>query len=93
MNYGVPTDECSKLYVGDIEIIFKNVVSRQIYSKHENEDLVVVEEASKTNFLITTWASWSWSKQEGRRWGGSLARASFSWRVLKYELKEDTRGP
>ena len=40
LNYeGVPIDGCSHLYVGDIEIIFKNVSTSQIYSKHENEDL------------------------------------------------------
>ena len=44
LNYeGVPTDECSKLYVGDIEIRFQNVAASQNSIKHENEDLVVVE--------------------------------------------------
>ena len=37
LNYeGVPTDGCSQIYVGDIEIIFQNVAARQISSKHEN---------------------------------------------------------
>ena len=37
LNYeGVPTNGCSQLYVGDIEIIFQNVVASQIFSKHEN---------------------------------------------------------
>ena len=45
MNYeGVPTDGFSHLYVGDIEINFKSVVVSQNYIKHENEDLVEVEE-------------------------------------------------
>ena len=44
LNYeGVPIDGCSQLYVTDIEIIFQNVVVRQISSKHENEDVVAVE--------------------------------------------------
>ena len=43
-NYeGVPTDGCSQLYVGDIEIRFQNVAASKIYSKHENEYFVVVE--------------------------------------------------
>ena len=37
---GVPTYGCSELYVGDIDIIFKNFVGSQISSKHENEYLV-----------------------------------------------------
>ena len=45
MNYdGVPNDGCSQIYVGDIDIRFENVAASQIYSKHENEDLVAVEE-------------------------------------------------
>ena len=45
LNYeGVPTDGCSKIYVGAIEIIFQNVAASQISSKHENEDLVAIEE-------------------------------------------------
>ena len=45
LNYeGVPTDGCSQIYVGDIEIRFKNVYAIQISSKYENEDLVAVEE-------------------------------------------------
>ena len=42
-NEGVPIDGCSQLYVGDIEIRFQNVAIIKISSKHENEDLVVVE--------------------------------------------------
>ena len=41
LNYeGVPPDGCSQIYVGDIEIIFQNVVASQNFIKHENEDLV-----------------------------------------------------
>ena len=49
MNYeGVPIDGCSQLYVGDIEIIFQNVATSQISSKHENEGLVAVEEETRS---------------------------------------------
>ena len=49
LNYeGVPTDGCSQLYVGDIEIIFQNVDAIQIYSKHENEYLVPFEEETRS---------------------------------------------
>ena len=41
---GVPTNGCSHLYVGDIEITFESVVASQNSIKHENEDLVAVEE-------------------------------------------------
>ena len=41
---GVPTDGCSQLYVGEIEITFENVVVRKIYHKHEDEDLVTDNE-------------------------------------------------
>ena len=44
----VPTNGCSHLYVGDIEIRFKNVATSQITSKHENEDLVAVEEETRS---------------------------------------------
>ena len=45
LNYeGVPTDEFSQIYVGDIQIRFQNVSTSQISSKHENEYLVAVEE-------------------------------------------------
>ena len=44
LNYeGVPTDGCSQLYVGDIEIRFQNVAASQISSKLENKYLVAVE--------------------------------------------------
>ena len=42
------TDGCSQIYVGDIEIIFQNVAASQISSKHENEDLVAVEEETRS---------------------------------------------
>ena len=49
LNYeGVPTDGCSKIYVGDIEIRFKNVVASQNSIKHENEYLVAVEEETRS---------------------------------------------
>ena len=42
MNYErVPTDGCSQLYVGDIEIKFENVSAIQISHEHKDEDLVV----------------------------------------------------
>ena len=41
---GVPTDGCSKLYVGDIEIRFENVSAIQTYHKHEDEYLVIDNE-------------------------------------------------
>ena len=45
LNYeGVPTDGRSQLYVGDIEIRFQNVSAIKTSIKHENEDLVAVEE-------------------------------------------------
>ena len=45
LNYeGVRIDGFSHLYVGDIDITFESVSSIQTSIKHENEDLVVVEE-------------------------------------------------
>ena len=41
---GVPTDGCSQLYVGDIEIKIENVVSRKISHDHEYEYLVSYNE-------------------------------------------------
>ena len=41
MNYErVPTDGCSQIYVGDIEIRFENVLANQISHKHEDEYVV-----------------------------------------------------
>ena len=49
LNYeGVPTDGCSHLYVGDIEITFEIVSTIQNSMKHENEDLVAVEEETRS---------------------------------------------
>ena len=49
LNYeGVPTDVCSQLYVGGIEIIFQNFVVSQNSIKHENEDLVAIEEETRS---------------------------------------------
>ena len=49
LNYeGVPTDGCSQLYAGDIEIRFQNVVASQNSIKHENGDLVAVEEETRS---------------------------------------------
>ena len=43
LNYeGLPTNGCSHLYVGDIEITFESVAASQTSIKHENEYLVVV---------------------------------------------------
>ena len=48
LNYGVPTDGCSQLYVGDIDIRFQNVSASQNSIKHENEYLVAVEEETRS---------------------------------------------
>ena len=47
---GVPTDGCSHLYVGDIEIRFENVFTRKISHKHEDEDLVTDKEEPRSAF-------------------------------------------
>ena len=44
----VPTDGCSQLYVGDIQIIFKNVYARQSYHGHEYEYLVADNEEPRS---------------------------------------------
>ena len=45
LNYeGLPTDGCSHLYVGDIEINFESVAASQTSIKPENEYLVAIEE-------------------------------------------------
>ena len=41
---GVPTNGCSQLCVGDIEIRFQNFSARKISHKHEYEDLVIDNE-------------------------------------------------
>ena len=49
LNYdSVPTGRCSQIYVGDIEIIFKKISAIQISSKHENKELVAVEEETRS---------------------------------------------
>ena len=49
MNYeGVPTDGCSHLCVGDIEITFESVAASQTSIKHENEYLVEAEEETRS---------------------------------------------
>ena len=45
---GVPTDGCSQLYVGDIEIIFENIAARQIYHKHEDQYLLIDNEEPRS---------------------------------------------
>ena len=37
---GEPTDGCSQIYVGSIDIIFDNVVTIQIYHDNEYEYIV-----------------------------------------------------
>ena len=52
MNYeGEPTDGCSQLYVGDIDIRFENVVARLISHKHEDEYLVTNNEEQRSTSL------------------------------------------
>ena len=49
LNYEkVPTNGCSQLYVGDIEIRFENVVARQISHKNKYEDLVAANEEPRS---------------------------------------------
>ena len=49
LNYeGVPSDGFSHLYAGDIEINFESVVARQTSIKPENEELVAVEEETRS---------------------------------------------
>ena len=49
MNYErVPTNGCSQLYVGDIEIGFQNDSASQNSIKLENEGLVAVEEETRS---------------------------------------------
>ena len=45
---GVPTDGCSQLYVGDIEIRFQNVATCQISNNHEDEYLVIDNEEPRS---------------------------------------------
>ena len=49
LNYeGVPTDGCSQLYVGDIEIRFENVAASQISHEHKYEYLIEANEESSS---------------------------------------------
>ena len=49
LNYeGVPNNGCSQIYVGDIDIRFQNVSASQNSIKHENENLVAVEEETRS---------------------------------------------
>ena len=49
LNYeGIPTDGCSHLYVGDIDITFESISVSQNSIKHENQDLVAVEEETRS---------------------------------------------
>ena len=45
---GVPTDGFSQIYVGYIDIRFQNVSTSQNSIKHENEDLVAIEEETRS---------------------------------------------
>ena len=45
---GVPTDGCSQLYVGDMEIRFENIAARQISHEHTDEDLVAANEEPRS---------------------------------------------
>ena len=48
LNYkGEPTDGCSQLYVGDIDIRFENVAASLISHKHEDEYLVTDNEEQR----------------------------------------------
>ena len=44
----MPTDGCSQLYVGDIEIKFENFVAIQSPHKHEDEYLVIDNEEPRS---------------------------------------------
>ena len=45
---GVPTNVCSQLYVGNIEIIFENVTASQISNDHKYEYLVAANEEPRS---------------------------------------------
>ena len=66
LNCGVPTDGCSQLYAGDIEIKFQNVVASQISHEHEDEDLVEDNKEPRSTSPSPL------ELQEERRRGGSL---------------------
>ena len=49
LNYeGVPTNGCSQIYVGDVEIRHESVLARQIYHEHKDEDLVAANEEPRS---------------------------------------------
>ena len=49
LNYEeVPTNGCSQIYVGDIEIRFENVDAIKISHEHEYEDLVAASEEPRS---------------------------------------------
>ena len=84
---GVPTDGCSQLYVGDIEIIFENVSAIQISHDNKYEYLVAASEEPRSNSPSPL------ELQEERRRGGSLPWTILHWRVFEYEWKGYPRGP
>ena len=47
---GVPTDGCSQLYDGDIEIRFESVAAIQISHENEDEDLVADNDEPRSTF-------------------------------------------
>ena len=49
LNYeGVPTDGCSQIYVGDIEIRSENFAGIQIYHEHKDVYLLAVNEETRS---------------------------------------------
>ena len=44
----VPTEVCSQIYVGDIDIRFENVSTSQIYHEHKYEYLVAANEEPRS---------------------------------------------
>ena len=46
----VPTDGCSKIYAGDIEIRFQNVIASQISHEHKYEEIVADNEEPRLAF-------------------------------------------
>ena len=45
---GVPTNGCSQLYIGDIDIRFENFSASQISHEHKDEEIVVANEEPKS---------------------------------------------
>ena len=74
LNYeGVPTDGWSQIYVGGIDIRFQNVYASQNSIKHENEDLIAVDEETRSTSccrLSHTWVTWQkYSSHSVCPWG------------------------